>query len=76
VPDELAAAADAAAGGREHFGAWVRDLIVAAVRGSGFGAASNTQPYQEGWRAGWAEANKTFREALTDTLARVGRKNG
>lgn len=60
LPTDLHDAVIAAAGGREGWPAWARDVLRRACgfpldRGAG---------YQEGYAAGWNAANTDFRRAL------------
>jgi hypothetical protein len=61
----------------DDLGAWLRQAVDNELKRGGSGGFSGSRDddggASEGWRAGWAAANKTFRAALTDALERLGR---
>ena len=71
VPVDLAEAIRSAAGST-NVADWCRTLFKRATSyGTQFGAAfADGVEHAEGWRAGWDAANRQFREALRETLAR------
>ncbi len=66
VPNDLAEAAYARCGGKESFAQWMRDVIRYACSKP----LDRDAGYQEGFAAGWSDANRKFRSALqgADTM--------
>lgn len=78
IPNELYDRIFAACGGTKeafhaNFPAWARRAFSAAVgspRGGTLGSAQ-LEGFEEGRRQGWAHANKVFREALEQAVAKL-----
>ena len=57
---------------KKIFPEWGRNALRAAVsKGKTTLAGAQLDGYDEGWKAGWAHANRVFREALTKALGKL-----
>lgn len=65
VPESLAEAAYARCGGKSALAEWLRNLI---RHGCGI-KIDAVAGYDEGFRSGWSEANKKFRDAIKKTIS-------
>lgn len=75
VPNEVADALEAKAGGPEGLPEFLRRALHAAALGKLGWALDPAQAagYDEGKRQGWAHANRVFREALQKAAAELKR---
>ena len=73
ISDDLYDAIVADAGGPDGFAAWIREMARERLgRRATLGASERRGGSRdEGWRAGWAAANATFRHALKAALSEL-----
>jgi hypothetical protein len=65
VPNDLMTGALAQCGGRARLSEWLRNILRVACQVP----LDRQAGYEEGYKAGWTEANKRFREAINNTRA-------